>query len=242
MTRAPYVMAKPARRLGSRAARARGHDARLALPEPDARRAPLPVLDGRDGRERRRALVGRPGGPGRVRARVAAEGGRGDRGRPVRRPDRADHGARRRRATRSSSAATSTRGPTRPPRRWRSSGRRSATAARVTAGNSSGINDGASAVLLVEADRARELGLKPLARIVSTAVAGVDPAIMGYGPVPATRKALERAGIGVGGPRPHRAQRGVREPVDRVHRRARPRPGEGQRQRRRDRARAIRSG
>jgi 3-oxoadipyl-CoA thiolase len=67
----------------------------------------------------------------------------------------------------------------------------------VTAGSSSGINDGASAVLLVEAERARELGLAPLARIVSTAVAGVDPAIMGYGPVPASRKALERAGIGV---------------------------------------------
>ena len=67
----------------------------------------------------------------------------------------------------------------------------------VTAGNSSGINDGASAVLLVEAERARNLGLKPMTRIVSTAVAGVDPAIMGYGPVPATRKALERAGITV---------------------------------------------
>ncbi len=67
----------------------------------------------------------------------------------------------------------------------------------VTAGNSSGINDGASAVLLAEADRARALGLRPLARIVSTAVAGVDPAVMGIGPVPASRKALERAGIGV---------------------------------------------
>jgi 3-oxoadipyl-CoA thiolase len=67
----------------------------------------------------------------------------------------------------------------------------------VTAGNSSGINDGASAVLLVEAEKARSLGLKPLARVVSTAVAGVDPAIMGYGPVPATRKALQRAGIEV---------------------------------------------
>jgi len=65
----------------------------------------------------------------------------------------------------------------------------------VTAGNSSGINDGASAVLLVEGTRAADLGLKPMTRIVSTAVAGVDPAIMGYGPVPATRKALERAGI-----------------------------------------------
>jgi len=67
----------------------------------------------------------------------------------------------------------------------------------VTAGNSSGINDGASAVLLVEADRARALGLRPLARILSTAVAGVDPAVMGVGPVPATRKALERAGVAV---------------------------------------------
>jgi 3-oxoadipyl-CoA thiolase len=65
----------------------------------------------------------------------------------------------------------------------------------VTAGNSSGINDGASAVLLVEADTARGLGLHPLARVVSTAVAGVDPAVMGIGPVPATRKALDRAGI-----------------------------------------------
>jgi 3-oxoadipyl-CoA thiolase len=68
----------------------------------------------------------------------------------------------------------------------------------VTAGNSSGINDGAAATLVVEAERARALGLKPLARVVSTAVAGVDPAIMGVGPVPASRKALERAGIGVG--------------------------------------------
>jgi acetyl-CoA acetyltransferase family protein len=68
----------------------------------------------------------------------------------------------------------------------------------VTAGNSSGINDGASAVLLVEAGRARELGLRPMARVVATAVAGVDPAVMGVGPIPATRKALERAGIGVG--------------------------------------------
>ncbi len=67
----------------------------------------------------------------------------------------------------------------------------------VTAGNASGINDGASAVLLVEAERARDLGLRPMARVVSTAVAGVDPAIMGVGPVPATRKALDRAGIGV---------------------------------------------
>jgi 3-oxoadipyl-CoA thiolase len=65
----------------------------------------------------------------------------------------------------------------------------------VTAGNSSGINDGASVALLVDASRARELGLKPMARVVATAVAGVDPAVMGIGPVPAARKALGRAGL-----------------------------------------------
>jgi len=65
----------------------------------------------------------------------------------------------------------------------------------VTAGNSSGINDGASATLVVEAERARELGLEPMARVMATAVAGVDPAIMGAGPIPAVRKALARAGL-----------------------------------------------
>jgi 3-oxoadipyl-CoA thiolase len=67
----------------------------------------------------------------------------------------------------------------------------------ITAGNSSGINDGASAVLLVEAARAKELGLRPMARVVATAVAGVDPAVMGIGPIPATRKVLERAGLAI---------------------------------------------
>jgi 3-oxoadipyl-CoA thiolase len=81
--------------------------------------------------------------------------------------------------------------------RLRPAFRGSAADGSVTAGNSSGINDGASAVLLAEAERARTLGLRPMARVVATAVAGVDPAVMGVGPVPATRKALERAGIGV---------------------------------------------
>jgi 3-oxoadipyl-CoA thiolase len=67
----------------------------------------------------------------------------------------------------------------------------------VTAGNSSGINDGAAAMVVVEADRARELGLRPLARVISTAVAGVDPSVMGMGPVPSTQKALARAGLGI---------------------------------------------
>lgn len=65
----------------------------------------------------------------------------------------------------------------------------------VTPGNSSGINDGAAAVLLAEAGAARAQGLKPLARLVAYAHAGVDPALMGMGPVPATRLALQRAGL-----------------------------------------------
>ncbi|WKB53532.1 acetyl-CoA C-acetyltransferase [Eleftheria terrae] len=64
----------------------------------------------------------------------------------------------------------------------------------VTAGNASGINDGAAAVVLMTAAKAQALGLKPLARIASYASAGVDPAYMGMGPVPAARKALQRAG------------------------------------------------
>ena len=64
----------------------------------------------------------------------------------------------------------------------------------VTAGNASGINDGAAAVVLMTGDEARKRGLKPLARIVSWATAGVDPAIMGTGPIPASRLALKRAG------------------------------------------------
>ncbi|KVN33837.1 beta-ketothiolase BktB [Burkholderia ubonensis] len=65
----------------------------------------------------------------------------------------------------------------------------------VTAGNASGINDAAAAVLMMSADAARAQGVKPLARLVSYAHAGVDPAYMGIGPVPATQKALERAGL-----------------------------------------------
>ncbi len=65
----------------------------------------------------------------------------------------------------------------------------------VTAGNSSPLNDGAAALLVMSEDKAKSLGLKPLLRIVSTAVVGVEPAVMGTCPVPATKKALERAGM-----------------------------------------------
>jgi acetyl-CoA C-acetyltransferase len=67
----------------------------------------------------------------------------------------------------------------------------------VTAGNASGINDGAAAVVLMTATEAEKRGLKPLARIVSWATAGVDPAIMGTGPIPASRMALKKAGWSV---------------------------------------------
>ncbi len=67
----------------------------------------------------------------------------------------------------------------------------------VTAGNASGLNDGAAAVVLMTAEEADKRGLKPLARIASWATAGVDPAIMGSGPIPASRKALEKAGWSV---------------------------------------------
>jgi acetyl-CoA C-acetyltransferase len=67
----------------------------------------------------------------------------------------------------------------------------------VTAANASGLNDGAAALVLMSADEAKKRGLKPLARIASWANAGVDPEIMGTGPIPASRKALERAGWAV---------------------------------------------
>lgn len=64
----------------------------------------------------------------------------------------------------------------------------------VTAGNASGINDGAAAVVVMSAEEARKRGIKPMAKIVSWATAGVDPAIMGTGPIPSSRKALQKAG------------------------------------------------
>ena len=67
----------------------------------------------------------------------------------------------------------------------------------MTAGNASGINDGAAALVVMTADEARRRGITPLARIASWATAGVDPAIMGTGPIPASRRALEKAGWSV---------------------------------------------
>ena len=68
----------------------------------------------------------------------------------------------------------------------------------VTAGNSSGLNDGAAALVIASEERARALGVEPLGAFVGSAVAGVDPRVMGIGPVPAVRKLLERTGVGIG--------------------------------------------
>src|SRR5947209_851100 len=68
----------------------------------------------------------------------------------------------------------------------------------VTAGNSSGINDGAAAVIVASEEKARELGVEPLGRFVGSAVAGVDPRVMGIGPIPAVRKLLDRTGVSAG--------------------------------------------
>jgi len=83
----------------------------------------------------------------------------------------------------------------------------------VTAGNASGLNDGAAAVVVMSAESADQLGLKPLARIVSYAWAGVEPDLMGYGPVPATRKALSRAGMALEAMELIELNRGLRRPV-----------------------------
>jgi acetyl-CoA acetyltransferase len=196
MTRAPYVMAQ------ARGAYERGSASSRTRPSAGASstragRALRPESMGETGENVADRWHRGPRAPGRVRPGQPAQGRRRDRGRPVRRPDRADGGSGQRRGAgrlvardEHPRADTTAEALARLKPAFRDGGT-------VTAGNSSGINDGASAVLLAEADRAPRLGLTPMARIVSTAVAGVDPAVMGIGPVPASRKALERAGIGV---------------------------------------------
>ena len=239
MTRAPYVMLKPEAGLRARRAPARRHHARLAVRQPEARRAPSPVLDGRDGRERGRAVV-RDRARARTRSRCESQqrAVAGDRGGPVRR----------RRSCRSTvpsakGEATVVTRDEHPRAGHDGRGAGEAAAAfrdggSVTAGNSSGINDGARRRCWWRRTGRASWGCGRWRASWPRAVAGVDPAVMGIGPVPATRKALV-AGRPVGRrPRPGRAQRGVRLAIGRLHRRAWARPGKGQRERRRDRARA----
>ena len=223
-------------RLGPRPARDGRHDPRLAVRQPAPRRAPLPVLDGRDRRERRRAL-GRRRASARTRSRSRASSGPWRRSRPAgsttrscrRRPAAEGRSGRRRPRRASARGHVDS-------RRSRGCGRRSGEGGTVTAGNSSGINDGASAVLVVEAERARELGL-------AAGPCRLDrrrrrrPGDHGHRAGPGHPQGARAGRDRRRRPRPGGAQRGVRVAVGRLHRRARPRPGEGQRQRRRDRAR-----
>ena len=196
MTRAPYVMLKAEGAWDRGRPDDGGHDARLAVRQPaDAAR---PIRRSRSARppsasptqwtvsrERQDAFALES----QRRAVAAIEAGRFD-GQLV-------PGDRRRAARAPSTVVDRDEHPRPTPRPRRSPALKPAFKAggTVTAGNSSGINDGAAALLLVEADRARELGLRPMARVVATAVAGVHPDVMGIGPVPAVRKVLARAGL-----------------------------------------------
>ncbi len=106
----------------------------------------------------------------------------------------------------------------------------------VTAGNASGIVDGGAATVLMKMDDAQKRGLKPLGRIVSWGIAGVDPKIMGSGPVPASRAALKKAGTEARGYRSDRSERGVRGAVSGGRKRVGIGSREGEREWRRDRA------
>jgi acetyl-CoA acetyltransferase family protein len=101
----------------------------------------------------------------------------------------------------------------------------------VTAGNSSGINDGAAALVIASEERARELGAEPLGQFVGSAVVGVDPRVMGIGPVPAVRKLLDRTGVAL-------EELDLVELNEAFASRARARRGQGERERRGDRARS----
>ena len=107
----------------------------------------------------------------------------------------------------------------------------------VTAGNASGLNDGAAAIVLATAGAAEKAGLKPKARVLGYAVAGVRPEVMGIGPIPAVRKLLEKTGLAVEDFDVIEFERGLRGPGAGGQPGARARPGEGEPQRRRHRAR-----
>ena len=111
----------------------------------------------------------------------------------------------------------------------------------MTAGNASGINDGAAALVVTTARKAQALGRTPLARILAYASTGVDPKVMGIGPVPAVRKVLERAGLTIGDIDLFELNEAFAAQSVAVARELGARSGEGQRQRRRDRARPSRS-
>ena len=227
MTRAPLSMPKPAR------AFERGHrtvyDTTLGWRYPNPRLEAMFPLEsmgetGENVAERYDDLAGRSG---RVCRALAAKLGGGAGGWPVRR--RADR-------DRASSTATSTRGRTRPPPGWPTLKPAFRAGGSVTAGNSSGMNDGAAALVIASDERAAALGVEPLATFRGSAAAGVDPRVMGIGPIPAVRKAARAHRREHRPDRPGGAERGVCLAERRGGARAGHRPRPGQRQRRRDRA------
>jgi acetyl-CoA C-acetyltransferase len=190
MSAAPHVLPNGlARRPAHGRLEAAGHDDRR---RPVGRLQPVP--HGRDGRERRQGTGHRPRRAGRAGAGQPAEGRRRAGSRQVQGRDRHRRRSRRRRATRSSSTADEF--INKKTNAEALAGLRPAfdKAGSVTAGNASGLNDGAAAVVVMSAKKAKELGLKPLATIKAFGTTGLDPKIMGMGPVSATKKALQRAG------------------------------------------------
>ena len=172
------------------------HHHRLALRQPADEAAIRRRFDARDRRERRRGFPV-SAAPTRTPSRCAASSApspRRQNGRLGQR-DRAGHHPAAQGRRRSSSTRTSIRAPTPRSRRWRSCRRRSAQGGTVTAGNASGVNDGAAALIVASEAAAKQHGLTPIARILGGAAAGVPPRIMGIGPAPATQKLCARLGL-----------------------------------------------
>ena len=203
----------------------------------DGRRADRPVRQGAHGHhrgERRREVADLPRGPGRAGGAEPPAGRRRDRRGPVQGADRADRdqgtqglGGR--------STPTSTPAPTSPSTTWPSCVRRSRRTAAVTAGNASGVNDAAAAVVLMERGAAEAAGLTPMARLVAYSHVGVEPKYMGIGPVPAVQQGARPGRADRRRHRRLRGQRGLRGAGP--GRRPRPRSAGGQDQRQRQRGR-----
>ena len=202
MSRAPFVVREARQGVPARQPDRLRHASRLALPESEAGGDVPARVDGRDGRERRRALrTSRARSRTRSRSQsqrrwaAAAEAGRfDDELVPVGDVTRDEH------PRPDTSLEKLARAEAGVPRR----------AARSRPATPPGINDGAAALVIASEEKARELGIEPLGAFVGSAVAGVDPRVMGIGPVPAVRKLLERTGVDGRRPRPRRAERGVR--------------------------------
>ncbi len=209
MTRAPFVMGKAPEAFCALGRDLRHHH-RLALHQPADEGAVRRRCDAGDRRERRRGIPGVARRPGCVGDPLAAARRRGDRVRLFRRGNHRRCRCRAARPARSPSTRTSIRAP-RP--RWKASAKLKPIVRNpgtVTAGNASGVNDGAAAMILASEAAVKKHGLTPRARILGLASAAVPPRIMGIGPVPATKKLMERLGIKISRLRSDRAQRSLR--------------------------------